>query len=103
MEEQVIDEDCSIEAVFLIKASTKDVFFNRLRKIQMTSGFYGGSDAFEEDEEGGIWKVIMLGGFETTQEVKESITILDKYSWLFISDSSVMIGGKYFYCNGKYI
>lgn len=94
-------EDDVIEGVFLLKASSKDVFFNRKNKLEAITGFTG--DAYEEDEEGGIWKVITTGVFENIDEVKTVIEKMKKYDWFFGYDSDLLLNGKEIYSGGKWL
>ena len=67
----VFSDDDTIEGVFLIKASSVDVFLNRKSKLAELTGFAG--CAYEEDEDGGIFKIITTGCFCNTTEVKSVI------------------------------
>ena len=58
-------------------------------------------DSFEEDEEGGVWKVITTAWFENVEEIKKALGKMKKYNWLFLSDSSILFEGKEIYCDGR--
>lgn len=94
-------EDDVIEGVFLLKASSKGVFFNRKNKLEAITGFTG--DAYEEDEEGGIWKLITTGVFDNIDEAKAVINKMKKYDWFFGYDSDLLLNGKEIYSGGRWL
>jgi hypothetical protein len=97
-------EDDYVEGVFLIKAKSRETFFNRKMKLEEITGFSDSmSDSFEEDEDGGIWQVITSACFENVDEIKTAIAKMAKYKWLFLSDSSILFDGKEIYCDGRWI
>lgn len=97
-------DDDYIEGVFLIKAKSKDTFFNRKSKLEAVTGFSDGYfDSYEEDEEGGIWKVITTAWFKNVDELKKAIKKMEKYNWFFISDSLLLLNGEYLYVDGKWL
>jgi hypothetical protein len=96
-------EDDWCEGVFLIEAKSKETFFNRKRKLEIITGFSDGFfDSYEEDDEGGIWKTISSAWFPTVKELKSALKKMKKYSWLFLSNSSIMLNGEYLFCDGKW-
>lgn len=97
-------EDDYVEGVFLIEAKAKEAFFNRKMKLEEITGFSDGFfDSYEEDEEGGIWKVITTAWFENVDEIKKALKSMEKYNWLFLSDSSILFEGKEIYCDGRWL
>lgn len=97
-------EDDYVEGVFLIEAKAKETFFNRKRKLEEITGFSDGFfDFYEEDEEGGIWKVITTAWFENVDEIKKALKKMEKYNWLFQSDSSILFEGKEIFCDGRWL
>lgn len=102
--ERVFGEDDYIEGVFLIEAKCKETFFNRKRKLEIVTGFSDGFfDSYEEDDEGGLWKIITTAWFPSVVELKMALLKMKKYNWLFLSDSSVLFNGEEIYCNGRWI
>lgn len=96
------EDDC-VEGVFLIEAKAKATFFNRKRKLKEITGFSDGFfESHEEDEEGGIWKVITTASFENVNELKKAIGKMEKYKWFFSSDSSLLLEGEYLYVDGRW-
>ena len=84
------DEDC-VEGVFFIEAKSEKTFFNRKLKIE-TAGFSDGFfESHEEDEEGGIWKLITVGYFDNVDELNNAIKELQKYKWLSLNESYIII------------
>ena len=97
-------EDDYIEGVFLIEAKSKETFFNRKSKLEAVTGFSDGYfDSYEEDEEGGIWKVITTAWFENVDELKKAMKKMEKYKWFFSSDSSLLLDGEYLYVDGRWL
>ncbi len=97
-------EDDYVEGVFLIKAKAKETFFNRKRRLEEITGFSDGFfDSYEEDEEGGVWKVITTAWFENVDEIKKALKKMEKYNWLFQYDSSILFEGKEIYCDGRWL
>jgi len=97
-------EDDYVEGVFLIAAKAEETFFNRQRKFKEITGFSdGGFDSFEDDEDGGCWKTILTGWFENVDEIKKALKKIEKYNWLFQSDSSIYFEGKEIFCSGRWI
>ena len=97
-------EDDYIEGVFLIEAKTKETFFNRKYKLESITGFSDGHfDSYEEDEEGGIWKVITKAWFKNIDELKNAMKIMEKYNWFYSSDSSLLLNGEYLYVDGRWL
>jgi hypothetical protein len=100
----VFGEDDYVEGVFLIEAKSRETFFNRKRKLEEITGFSDGMlDSFEEDEEGGVWKVITTAWFENVEEIKKALGKMKKYNWLFLSDSSILFEGIEIYCDGQWL
>ena len=95
--------ESEIEGVFLIKASSKSVFFNRKRKLEKLTGFSDCMfDSYGEDDEGGVWKVITTATFDNIDELKSVIKKVEKFNWLFLNDSELLIDGEYLYSDGKW-
>ena len=96
-------DDNELEAVFLIQASSEDVFNNRRRKLQEITGFSdGGCGSCEKDEECDVWKVIVTGYFSSLENLKEKIKIMSKYKWLFLSDSCILSDGDYIFSHDEW-
>jgi hypothetical protein len=97
-------DENELEAVFLIRASSEDVFNNRRRKLQEITGFSdGGSGSYEEDNEGGLWKIIVTGYFNDLEELKLVIKKMEKYNWLFLSDSHILFEDDYLFSSGEWL
>lgn len=97
------NSESEVEGVFLIRASSRDVFFNRKRKLEILTGFSDGMfDSFEEDEEGCVWKVITTATFDNIDELKSAIKKVEKFNWLFLNDSELLIDGEYLLSDGKW-
>lgn len=97
-------EDDYVEGVFLIEAKSKETFFNRKSKLEAVTWFSDGYfDSYEEDEEGGIWKVITTAWFENVFELKKAMKKMEKYKWFFSSDSSLLLNGEYLYVDGRWL
>ena len=100
--ENGFEEDDFLEGVFLIGAKSKNTFFNRKRKLEILSGFSdGGSDNYEEDEEGDVWQVITTAWFDDIAEAKRAIEQVEKYTWLYLYDSYILLEGEYLFANGS--
>lgn len=96
-------EDDYVEGVFLIEAKSKETFFNRKSKLEAITGFSDGYfDSYEEDDGGGVWKVITTACFENVDELKNAMNNMKKYKWFFYSDSSILLDGEYIYSDGKW-
>lgn len=96
-------DDDSVEGVFLIEAKTEQTFFNRKQKLAEITGFSdGGFDSYEQDEDGGSWKIITTAFFETIEDLKNAIKKMEKYNWLYLLDTSIMFDSEYLYCEGKW-
>ena len=92
-----------LEAVFLIQASSEDVFNNRRRKLQEITGFSdGGCGSYEKVEGCDVWKIIVTGYFNDLDELKNDIQKMKKYNWLFLSDSSILFDGEYLFSDGNW-
>jgi len=97
-------EDDYVEGVFLIEAKSRDTFFNRKRKLEKITGFSDGFfDSFQEDDEGGIWKIITTSCFENVDEIKKALKDMEKYKWLLLSNSSILFDGVEIYCDGRWL
>lgn len=97
-------EDDYVEGVFLIAAKAEETFFNRKRRLEEITGFSDGFfDSYEEDEEGGIWRVITTAWFENVDEIKKALKKMEKYNWLYLSDSSILFDGEEIYCDGRWL
>lgn len=97
-------EDDYVDGVFLIEAKAKQTFFNRKKRLEEITGFSDGFfDSYEEDDEGGIWKVITTACFKNVDEIKKALKKMEKYKWLFQSDSSILFEGKEIYCDGRWL
>lgn len=94
-------QDDVIEGVFLLKASSEDVFFNRKNKLRELTGFDG--DAYEEDDEGGIFKLITTAYFDNMKEVKSAVERMKKYNWFFYYDSDLLLNGKEIFSGGRWL
>lgn len=97
-------EDClNLEGVFLIEAKTKETFYNRKRKLEEITGFSDlGFDSYEEDEEGGVWKIITNAYHDNIEETKTVIAKMKKFKWLFLSDSHILLDDKCVFSNGNW-
>jgi len=96
-------EDYYVAGVFIIEAKSKETFFNRKRRLEEITGFSDGFfDTYEEDEEGCVWRVITTAWFENVDEIKKALKKMEKYNWLFLSDSSVLFEGEEIYCDGRW-
>ena len=95
-------EDDYVAGVFLIEAKATETFLNRKRRLEEVTGF---SDGFlnSYEEEGGVWKVITTASFENVDEIKKAIKKMEKYNWLFLSDSSIIFEGKEIFSNGRWL
>lgn len=97
------DENNYVEGVFLIGAKCKDTFWNRKQRLDEIAGFSdGGFGSYEEDEEGGCWRIITTAHFETVDELKTAVKKMEKYSWIYLFDTSILLNGEYLYCDGKW-
>lgn len=97
-------EDDELQAVFLIQAVSENTFNNRRRKLQEITGFSdGGFGSYEEDNEGGIWKIIVTGYFNDLEELKSVIKKMEKYNWLFLSDSDILFEDNYLFSSGEWL
>lgn len=95
--------DEPVTGVFLIEAKSRNTFLNRKRQLEKITGFSDGfMDAFEEDDEGGIWRLITEASFDDIDDLKKSFTKMRKYNWLFLSDSCVMFDNEYIFSDGKW-
>ena len=102
--ENGFDEDDFVEGVFLIEAKSENTFFNRKIKLEEVTCFSdGGFGSYEEDDEGGIWKIITSAWFENIGELKKLVKKIEKYKWLFLSDSYIMLDGEYLFADGKWL
>lgn len=96
-------EDNYVEGVFIIEAKSEQTFFNRkMRLAEITRFSDGGFDSYEQDEDGGCWKIITTAYFETVEDLKAAIKKMEKYNWFFLYDASIMLDGEYLYCDGKW-
>jgi hypothetical protein len=94
--------DDYVEGVFLIKASTQDVFFNRKEKLELLTGFSDGMYDYSE-EDGGIWKVITTAHFDSINELKQAIKKAEKFSWLYLRDSWILFEGEDLFSDGEWL
>ena len=96
-------EDDELEAVFLIQASSENVFNNRRRKLKEITGFSdGGCGSYEKVEGCDVWKIIVTGYFNDLDELKNDIQKMKKHKWLFLSDSSILFDGEYIFSDGDW-
>ena len=95
-------EDDELQAVFLIQASSEEVFNNRRRKLQEITGFSDGG-SYEKVEGCDVWKIIVTGYFNDLEELKNDIQKMKKYNWLFLSDSCILFDGKYLFSDGEWV
>ena len=87
----IFGEDEYVEGVFLIGAKSINTFYNRKNKLEDITGFSdGGFNSYEEDDKGGIWKTILSARFENVDEIKKVLKKMEKYSWLYLKDSSIL-------------
>ncbi len=92
-----------VEGVFIIEASSKDVFKNRFRRVEELTGFStGGFDSYEKCDGGGAWRIITTAEFENLEAVKAAFQKVIKFKWFFDLDSSLLINGKEIYCDGRW-
>lgn len=97
-------EDDYIEGAFIIEAKSKETFFNRQQKLEDITGFTtGGFDSYEEDEDGGCWKIIVTSQFESLKELKQKMNQLKKYKWFYWLDSDLLFDGKEIFSGGKWL
>jgi len=97
-------EDDYVEGVFLIEAIAKETFFNRKAKLEAITGFSDGYfDSYEEDEEGGVWKIITSAWFETVGDLKNAMKKMERYKWFFNTNSSILLNGEYLYSDGEWM
>ena len=98
------EEDDCVEGIFLIEAVAMETFFNRKTRLEEITGFSDGMfDSFEEDEEGGVWKIITTAHFEDVDSIKKVLGKMKKYNWLFLSDSYILLDGTYLFCDGEWL
>jgi|688.fasta_scaffold1346076_1 hypothetical protein len=97
-------EEDELQAVFLIQAVSESTFNNRRRKLQEITGFSdGGCGSYEEDNECGVWRIIVTGYFNDLEELKLVIKKMEKYKWLFLSDSHILFEDDYLFSSGKWL
>jgi hypothetical protein len=101
MENRIFAEEEELQAVFLISASSQDVFNSRIRTLQEVTGFSG--DSFEKDFEFDVWKVITTAYFNDFEELKLSIKKMQEYEWLLLSDSHILIDDEYLFSAGEWL
>jgi hypothetical protein len=94
-------EDDELQAVFLIQASSEEVFNNRRRKLQEITGFSDGG-SYEKVEGCDVWKIIVTGYFNDLEELKNDIQKMKKYNWLFLSDSCILFDCEYLFSDGEW-
>ena len=100
----IFSEDDYIEGVFVIAAKSIDTFLNRKGKLEDITGFStDGFDSYEEDEDGGCWKVITTAKFESLIELKQKMDQLKKYEWLYWFDSDLLFNGNEIFSDGKWL
>lgn len=98
------EEDNYIEGVFIIGAKSKETFFNRQQKLEDITGFTtGGFDSYEKDDDGGCWKIITMGQFESLEDLKQKMNKLKKYKWLYWFDSDLLFDGKEIFSSGEWL
>lgn len=104
MQTKTFGKDDWVEGVFLIEAKLKQTFLNRKQRLEEITGFSDEMfDSWEEDREGGLWKVITTAWFPSTDEIKAALTKMRKYKWLLLLDSCLLFKGKEIYCDGKWV
>lgn len=97
-------DDDELQGVFLIQASSEEVFNNRRRKLQEITGFSdGGCGSYEKDSECDVWKIITSEYFDTIEDLKSVIENMRKYKWFFYFDSHIMLDGDYLFSDGKWL
>lgn len=93
---------CTVEAVFIIAASQKDVFLNRRHTVETLTGFNDGyMAAYEEDAEGGCYKTILTCDFDSLKELKSVMNKVLNKSWFL--DPTLLIDGKEIYSGNKWL
>lgn len=98
------EEDNYIEGVFIIEAKSKATFFNRQQKLEDITGFTtGGFDSYEKDDDGGGWKIITMGQFESLEDLKLKMNKLKKFKWLYWFDSDLLFDGKEIFSSGEWL
>ena len=91
-----------VEGVFIIQAKSKETFLNRKTKLEQITGFSDGYfNSYEEDDEGGCWKIITTAWFENVDEIQKALKKMEKYNWLL--DFNILFEGKEIYCDGKWL
>lgn len=104
MKKPVFVWDGHVEGVFYIRASSRDILLKRTRILEETTGFSdGGFNRFEEDDDGGFWKVITTYYFESIDEVYKAMKRMEKYSWFWDDASALLINGKEIFSDGKWL
>jgi hypothetical protein len=97
-------EEDELQAVFLIQAVSESTFNNRRRKLQEITGFSdGGCGSYEEDNECGVWRIIVTGYFNDLEELKLVIKKMEKHNWLFLSDSHILFEDNYLFSSGAWL
>lgn len=96
-------EDDELQGVFLIQASSEEVFNIRRKKLQEITGFTdGGFGSYEKDSECDVWKIITSAYFDTIEDLKSEIESMKKYKWFFYYDSHIMLDGEYLFSDGQW-
>lgn len=94
-----------IDGIFLIKADNEEDFFDKKNLIRDISEFCdGGFELWEEDEEGGLYKVILFAYYPNIAALKKAWEeMTEKYEWLHKEDSSILFDGLELWSGGKWL
>jgi len=92
-----------IDCIFSISASSKDLFLERLLKVEAFGFNIGLLASYEKDVDADIWKTITVGYFQEMKDLKETIEEMKKYDWLNLSDSSMLLDGQYIFSSGDWV
>lgn len=101
----VIDVDNQPQVSFLMRASSRDILLDRLRKIMEVTWFTNcGFDCDQRDSEcRSLYKIVMIGhGFEDIKTIKKHWNRLCKFGWFYENDSCLLQNGEYLFSEGKW-
>ena len=96
--------EINVDIVLLIEAETEEILIDRAKKVFMSGGLRCNINSYEEDEEGGLWKIITNSYFDNVSEVKKWFNKARlEFEWLLDSDSYLVVDGEYLYSSGEWI